>query len=61
MRAQLLLRGLARETTLGAELQDGDRALLINSLGCRALKTVDGQAMTTDHQPEMLWRQLISP
>lgn len=61
MRAQLLQRGLARETTLGPELQDSDQALLINSLGCRALKTVDGQAMTTDQQAEMLWRQLISP
>ena len=60
MRAQLLQRGLAREVALGAELQSGDQALLINSLGCRALQAVDGQPMTTDLPAETLWRQLIS-
>ena len=60
MRAQLLQRGLAREAALGAELQSGDQALLINSLGCRALQAVDGQPMTTDLPAETLWRQLIS-
>ncbi|QNI74918.1 aminotransferase class IV [Synechococcus sp. NOUM97013] len=60
MRAQLLQRGLAREATLGAELQSGDQALLINSLGCRALQAVNGQAMTADLPAETLWRQLIS-
>ena len=60
MRALLLQRGLAGEAALGAELQSGDQALLINSLGCRALQAVNGQAMTTDLQAETLWRQLIS-
>ena len=60
MRAQLLQRGLAREAALGAELQSGDQALLINSLGCRALQAVNGQPMTTDLPAETLWRQLIS-
>ena len=61
MRAQLLQLGLAREATLGAELQAGDQALLINSLGCRALQAVNGQSMTTDLPAETLWHHLINP
>ena len=60
MRAQLLQRGLAREATLGADLQSGDQALLINSLGCRALKATNDQPLRSELQAETLWRQLLS-
>ncbi len=60
MRAQLLQQGLAQEATLGAELQSSDQALLINSLGCTALKAINHQPLRTELQPETLWRQLLS-
>ncbi len=46
MRGQLLERGLATESQLDATPQDGDRWLLINSLSCRPITSVDGAALT---------------
>ena len=59
MRAQLLQRGLARETTLGAELQDSEQALLINSLGCRPVIALNGLPRARA-DAESLWRNLLN-
>ena len=60
MRARALEQGMVRETTLGRTLNSNDRVLLINSLGCRSLKSVNGMALNPWLKSEKLWQQLIS-
>lgn len=61
MRGRALLLGLARETRLEAAPQPDDRWLLINSLSCRPLRSVDGQLLAPlgEAEAEQLWRQLL--
>ena len=59
MRARLLELGLGREARLGATPEEGDRWLLINSLGCRPLRSVDGVRLKLHHDAEALWRSLL--
>lgn len=59
MRGRLLELGLARETQLQATPEPGDAWLLINSLGCRPLSSVDGQALELRHDAAALWRSLL--
>ena len=59
MRAQLLDRGLAWEQQLAPEPEPGDQWLLINSLSCRPVLSVDGAALTPWPDPAGLWRSLL--
>ena len=59
MRGRLLELGLAREAPLQATPEPGDAWLLINSLGCRPLRSVDDQALELHHDAEALWRSLL--
>ena len=59
MRAQLLDRGLAREEQLAPEPEPGDQWLLINSLSCRPVLSVDGKALAAWPEPAELWRSLL--
>jgi 4-amino-4-deoxychorismate lyase len=59
MRGRLLELGLASETPLQATPEPEDAWLLINSLGCRPLSSVDGQALQLHHNAEALWRSLL--
>ena len=59
MRARLLELGLGREARLEATPEEGDRWLLINSLGCRPLRSVDGVRLKLHHDAEALWRSLL--
>jgi 4-amino-4-deoxychorismate lyase len=59
MRAKALEQGLVTETTIGHSLQADDQAVLLNSLGCRSLKRVDGLKLHPSAEAEQLWRQLI--
>lgn len=62
MRERCLTTGLAQEQDLGGMLQREDQALLINSLSCRPIQSLDG----TDLSPmapasaEQLWKQLLA-
>ena len=60
MRAKALQQGRVTETRIGPALRADDQALLINSLGCRSLKQVDGMDLDPFPEPEQLWRQLLS-
>lgn len=60
MRARALKQGIVRETRLGPEVHSNDCVLLINSLGCRSLKALNGIALDPYHEPEQFWQQLIS-
>ena len=59
MRGQLLKRGIAQEARLEAQPQAGDRWLLINSLSCRPIKSVDGEALPHSTLEEV--RALFDP
>ena len=63
MRGRLLELGLADEARLEAEAQPGDRWLLINSLSCRPLLTLEGQPLgdwpSAAADAERLWRSLL--
>lgn len=59
MRARALKQRLVIETTIGPALRANDQALLINSLGCRSLNTVNGMDLNPYPKPEQLWQQLI--
>jgi hypothetical protein len=61
MRQRAIDSGLARETSLSrADLLSSDGALLINSLGCRALLSCDGQPLPTLSVAATLWRSLLN-
>lgn len=63
MRRRALALGLAAEAELGLEdLHGGEGAVLINSLGCRPVASVDGQALPHPDgaAAEALWRQLLA-
>ena len=64
MRAKALARGFCREAWLGTNLNSGDHALLINSLGCRTIQSVDGIPLQQGEDPrasgDSIWRQLLS-
>lgn len=61
MRARALEMEVAEEAQLGPDLQDGDQALLINSLSCRPLQTLNGQALPPGPNPKELWLTLLEP
>ena len=61
MRARALQLGLAVEADLGESLGPDDQLLLINSLGCQRLLSLDQQPLSTHAQAgELLWRALIN-
>ena len=60
MRAKALKQRLIRETRVGPTLNTDDQALLINSLGCRSLKQLNGMDLKPYPESEQLWLQLIS-
>ena len=59
MRGRLLQLGLAREARLEARPEPGDQWLLINSLSCRPLASLDGQRLEPWGGTEPLWRGLL--
>ena len=59
MRQQLLERGIAREQTIDPTPEPGDAWLLINSLDCRVVSAVNGQALATTTQADKLWASLL--
>ncbi|WP_114990848.1 aminotransferase class IV [Synechococcus sp. UW179A] len=59
MRARALEQRLVSETSIGPALRANDQALLINSLGCRSLNSVNGMDLNPYPEPEQLWQQLI--
>jgi branched-chain amino acid aminotransferase len=59
MRARLLEQGLAEEQCLEASPSPGDAWLLINSLSCRPLSHVNGEALMLHPNAEALWRSLL--
>lgn len=59
MRHRLLERGIAREQTIAPTPEPGDAWLLINSLDCRVVSTVDGQPLPTIIEAEKLWTSLL--
>jgi 4-amino-4-deoxychorismate lyase len=59
MRGRLLELGLAEEAHLQATPHPGDRWLLINSLGCRPISAVNGQALSLHPSPKTLWQRLL--
>ena len=60
MRGQAIQQGLASEADLGGTFQPGDQALLINSLGCRPVHSVDGIALTPPTNVETIWTSLLA-
>ena len=60
MRQQLLERGIASELSIDPTPEPGDAWLLINSLDCRVVSAVDGQALTTTNEAEKLWTSLLA-
>ncbi len=64
MRARALLLGLAVEADLGARLGSDDQLLLINSLGCRSLLSLDHQPLYSQalgiDSAESLWQHLLN-
>ena len=61
MRARALQLGLAVEAELGESLGPDDQLLLINSLSCRGVLSLDHQPLRTQAQAgESLWRLLLS-
>ena len=59
MRAKALQQGLVTETRIGPSLRADDQALLINSLGCRSLKQVDGMELHPSAEAKQLWQRLL--
>ena len=59
MRGRLLQLGLAHEQRLEASPEPGDQWLLINSLSCRPLRSLDGQRLEPWGDAEPLWRSLL--
>ena len=59
MRARALATGLCREAWIGANLKPTDQALLVNSLGCRAIQSVNGNTLDWDIQSQELWTNLL--
>ena len=61
MRERCLASGLAREGDLGGRLQRGDQAVLINSLSCRPIQSLDGvdQSPISAASAEQLWTHLL--
>lgn len=61
MRARALARGVAREAPLQPrDLLDSDGAVLLNSLGCRPIQELQGQALAPVKDPEAFWRSLLA-
>jgi len=62
MRARALSLGLARESPLPQDsLLKAEGAVLINSLGCRAILSCDGHDLARIEGMEALWGHLIEP
>jgi 4-amino-4-deoxychorismate lyase len=61
MRGRALALGLAAEARLEADPQPDDRWLLINSLGCRPLRSLNGSALAdlSSSEAEAFWRRLL--
>jgi branched-chain amino acid aminotransferase len=59
MRARLIEQGMAQEADLTPQPQSGDSWLLINSLGCRPLSSVNGIPLKLHPNAEALWRSLL--
>ena len=61
MRGACLANGLAQESDLDADLQRGDQALLINSLSCRPIHSVDGIELSPIEETtaRQIWTQLL--
>jgi 4-amino-4-deoxychorismate lyase len=59
MRQQLLERGIASEQPIDPRPKPGDACLLINSLDCRMVSAVDGQALSPAVEAEQLWTNLL--
>ncbi|MFZ9973672.1 MAG: aminotransferase class IV [Vulcanococcus sp.] len=59
MRARLIEQAMAQEADLIPQPQSGDSWLLINSLGCRPLSSVDGIPLKLHPNAEALWRSLL--
>ena len=59
MRQQLLERGIASELSIDPTPEPGDAWLLINSLDCRVVSAVDGQALSPTLEAEQLWSSLL--
>ena len=59
MRAKALQQGVVTETHIGPSLRADDQALLINSLGCRSLKQVDGMELHPSAEAKQLWQRLL--
>lgn len=60
MRGRAIREGIAREQTLKATPQPGDAWLLINSLSCRPLRSVNGRTLNNQPQAQTLWESLLS-
>ena len=50
--------GCIEEAALGEALQPGDQAVLVNSLSCRPIQSLDGQPMPLSDDGPALWRTL---
>ena len=61
MRSACLANGLAQEHDLEADLQRGDQALLINSLSCRPIHSVDGIELSPIEETtaRQIWTHLL--
>mgnify|MGYP006269989063 CR=1 FL=1 len=61
MRGRALALGLAEEARLDPDVDPGEAWVLLNSLSCRPLSQVDGQALCplSNREAEGLWRQLL--
>ena len=59
MRGRCLALKLATEADVGSDLQPGDQAVMINSLGCRPIRSLDEQQLEPTAEPMQLWEQLL--
>ena len=59
MRGRMLELGIAAEASLQPLAEPGDQWLLINSLGCRPLRAVNGHSLELHPNAEALWRSLL--
>ena len=59
MRQQLLEKGLAQEQIIDATPENGDSWLLINSLDCRVVRSVNAQPLDTEINAAALWEKLL--
>ena len=62
MRGCCLASGLAQESDLETDLKRGDQALLINSLSCRPIHSVDGIELSPIEETtaQQIWTQLLN-